>query len=405
MSDIYEIKARKYKLKYYKLKKQLEGGFLVKKKLEGGFLEEFYKYFYTYNKNCMTKPPISLQGLTLTQEYPELSNQSTQIDLDQFNDREHFGQLLSYKDDIYKKEFNNFKLVNSFDKDLQYTSVLKFAGYMEKQKFIDYIKDKIRTIKNNKDETYTSYNYMRNCQYTLIDDKDIKNYGYIINTYTGIPFNEMKKEDINDQNIIQILKNLKEGIDNFIKPLYNAGYVLGDIKMENMTCKDNKIYFINYSKMHKYEDKYDVKKFAKGDNYSYILPLFFKISEDDNKENVDKEFLMRTFNNGDIDNPQSIIFNDLIKDTMYSINDIYQNYIMPIAINSDIYALSMFIHSIFAEDFFAIGLVIRKITNEILQKLHKEAISNQIYGPIDLSNRLQQIIDSIEIISGLMHVK
>jgi hypothetical protein len=371
MSNIYEHKARKYKIKYLKLKKELEGG---------SFKTLLKKLFNstTYKTNCTTSPPISLDGLNITQEYIKPNTNIKDI-----INEEHIGNLLSCKDKIYEEEFKKFKKVSEYDPNHTYTSELKFAGLIEKKG----LKDK------------SKYNSIYNCKNELIDSADINNYGYIISTKVGKTFNILDDNDINENNIKQILQNLKNGIDEFITKLYGKdgedgvdGYILGDIKMENMTLDNNKVYFINYSKMHKYKDKNQVEKFAKESNYPYILKRFFEIKE----KNVNKEFLINFFNDNKITNPKDYIFGILKDKEEYNTNEIYEKYILPIARNIDIYALSMFINSILDKNNFIIGQKKSEITDELARSLYIDAIYNKIDGPRILSERLQQIINSID---------
>jgi hypothetical protein len=80
-----------------------------------------------------------------------------------------------------------------------------------------------------------------------------------------------------------------------------------------------------------------------------------------------------------------------LKNKDHKIDEIYNEYIFKIAKNSDIYALSMFIVNILkitSDD-------IHKITLEKTKLLEEDAKSNTINGPTELSEKLQEIIDSI----------
>jgi hypothetical protein len=385
MSDIYEIKARKYKYKYFKLKQELEGGFILGKSYWGESFVDRLKNFFNLNNQiiCTITPPILLDGLTIIQDYPVNKISSLQ----DFNNEDHLGHLVTYKNDNYKQELKNFEEVLSIDTMQKYTSVLKFACNMFKDDFLKHIKDK----------TEEPYKSIHRCQNKIIDDEKTVNYGYIISTNTGKSFNELTEDDINDGNIKQILISLKEGIINFITPLYKNGYVLGDINMDNMTLKKkgNQVYFINYSKMHKYTEQDKVEKFANKDNYSYILKRFFKLKkvyQDKKRENdkISRKELLDYFDIKDPLNPHLKIFTDL-KNKDHEIDEIYNKYILQIAQNSDIYALSMFIVNILK----ITSDKIHKITLEKAQLLEEDAKSNTIIGPDKLSEKLQEIIELI----------
>jgi hypothetical protein len=377
MSNIYKQKAEKYKYKYLKLKQAYIS--------EGGSFKNFFKKLFnliTYAPNCTTTPPISLDGLNITQEYIEHGTNIKDI----INDN-HVGSLLSYNDDIYNKIFEKFIILKKHDPNHKYTSELKYAGNMSKNDFIKFINNK------NKKDGNEIYKFIDECHENLKSSK----YGYIISTNVGISFDRLGYDDINDNNIKDILISLREGIINFITNIFEEEYILGDINFENMTLKDNKVYFINYGKMHKYTDKDQIKKFADGDNYPYILKRFFKIKENE----VNKEYLINFFNDNKVSNPKEYIFSYLNEKTQYNIDEIYEKYIFSIAKNSDIYALSVFINSIFDKTLFNVGKTKKKNTDDtnntddLVKNLHVDAIFNKIENYDDLSNRLQQIIDSL----------
>jgi hypothetical protein len=94
----------------------------------------------------------------------------------------------------------------------------------------------------------------------------------------------------------------------------------------------------------------------------------------------------------------SKLFEKLNDNVVYDINSIYINYILPIAKNADIYALSWSIYEIFFGILFKNILaykIVNENTNNLVKNLLNDALYNTINGPNDLSKRLDQIINSI----------
>jgi hypothetical protein len=96
-------------------------------------------------------------------------------------------------------------------------------------------------------------------------------------------------------------------------------------------------------------------------------------------------------------------FKNLDDNKLYSLQYIYEKCLEPVARNIDIYALSLFIHELFYgilyHKFIKFQLAnkfVEQHTNILVKQLFEDALYNKIDGPLDLSARLTNIIDSID---------
>jgi len=377
MNDFYEQKANKYKYKYLKLKNELKGG----------MFRGLLKYIGIDHTNCEQKiytfsPPIqilSVPNKLLTNEY--------------------IGQIMTYD------EYDNYMKIKNLDKDDKCTFKVVYEN-----KSINQSDIKISEYKNCLDAKIT--------------------YNYIISKKSGKLFSQLeKKEDINKDNIKDILKSLKEGIEKIIKPLYEKGIILGNIKMENMYLDTSKVYFSDYSKMHTYTDNNKVAVFSANlntkiksakPNYSLLLAPFFKLEKDKNdktkgqKEAYDKEFLKSFYETNIIIKDDSISEIDR-KDALDALNamipsgynksldEFYNDYIKNLAQNTDIYAIVMFIYIIFMgkdktdKNMFEIGDQIQEQTKTLIQNLYDTVLKNDSKISIKyLIDQIDKIIESIK---------
>lgn len=132
--------------------------------------------------------------------------------------------------------------------------------------------------------------------------------------------------------------------------------------------------------------------------YPFLLHNFFEIGKDINF--VRKKWLIDFFTNKEHFNILYIeIFKNLDDKEIYKLDTIYGTYILPIVRNIDIYELSKFINNIF---YIVNGskkkfLKISNDTYYLIDTLTSDALLNKINGPRELSDRLQAIIDSINL--------
>jgi len=211
-------------------------------------------------------------------------------------------------------------------------------------------------------------------------------------TIKGMPLYKLNNTAINEQNILQILKKLKDGIINTIIPLYNKGYILGNIDFTNISLDYyNNIYFNNQVKYY-YKDKDKVQQFKKENNYPFLLHHFYDI----NQNKVTKQYLINFYNDYQSDyKPQHLIFQNLDDKEEYNLDEIYDKYILPIAKNIDILALSLFISYILELATKSSKDNKYNETYILAKTLYVDAYFNKINGASDLSERLQIIINSI----------
>jgi hypothetical protein len=405
MSDIYKKKARKYKYKYLKLKQEYIGG-------AGGVIENDTDEVLQGGAGCVTIIPISLQGLEITQQYPYKT-----INLEQFSNNKYVGKFMSCADDIYGQEYENLKLItnNKWDRKHKYTQKLCFAGYVNYQSLITHLETNqkfnlVACIKHKYDKYQgLSFNTITN-----------NNICYLITTKVGTSFEILlnKRPNIINNNIVLILTSLKNGISNFINKLYRENFVLGDINTKNMTYDETqkKVYFIDYGIMHNSTIYNKIKHtyYSYNVNYSLIISMFYyAINELPNTLISKQEFiklmkiknvsihLLHKYIQDKINYLRSLIsnFDDIYNnyiDTYFStlpnyinleteIDKIYRDYILPIAKNTDIYALCLFIYNI-----------VNIYNKQFVKQLLIDVIENKINGPIDLSIRLDKIIKQIQ---------
>lgn len=269
MTDIYEYKANKYKLKYLKLKRELYGG--------------------SGNNNI----DVDCQATKIIDEYdlkklnikpifgePIYVNVKVIQNINRYYDNiEHYeGRLLSL--DNYNKYKNNYDIIKKCDQNNYNTPTIIFIGDIDYK----YVDDRWKKLKNKMSGKNTDYNiiiqYFKTCPnffkknnitYKYLISQQIKRYDnknifknleksdkkYNINDYFHSKY-------INDNNIKIILNSLKTAIDNLIKNLYSDGYILGNISEDNIILKeiykidtkekDTKVYFYDYSKLSKSND-------------------------------------------------------------------------------------------------------------------------------------------------------
>jgi len=458
MIDIYEQKAKKYKYKYLKLKntyiakggvwKDLEKFFepvitpIVQKVKEVSHqIEQVVKpvsqLVLLHNINykvefigsgaygCIISPPLQFNN-----------NNNINIKFNKninniFTSNDYVGKLLSCDDNAFNNEYDEFKKLEKIDPEANHRSQLIFAAYMSIEELKENLNFLLNNVKNN--ETYVQLKKLEKClinpQKKIINYSSSKNYGYIISTRVGKSFKEIitlkNNKFIDEKNFTIILEKLKESIEDLIKKLYGKDFIHGDIKFDNMTITLNdkgelddksKIYFIDFGFMQKYDDYEKLKDklnyyiyqdilyffniiYLLGENYKLskselLRLLIFKDNENIKSESIKPKLLKKTRLNK-ID--YSCFFHSLEDNKKYPLKDIYTECIKPIIKNSDIYALSLYIHSLFIITF-NIDLNLNQDSNnlKILNELLINALYNNIDGPDELIIYIDAIINSIE---------
>jgi len=301
---------------------------------------------------------------------------------------------------------------------------------MLRKDLLDFIKNKNKSI----DEK------IYNCLTTKFSKmiKSHEYYGYIITTKVGKSLDNLTINDINKSNIKEILTNLSNGIKIFINKLYDEEYLHGDIKIPNMTIKDNQIYFIDFGLTDKYDKNvtkynYEYPEFlfnSNNQNYPIILHLFnkffFNPTNDNFKGNKDIyiQILLDThktqqmvslnpyynaiqnltllFENIEEYIKQYIetLLNNLDNEKEYTPFQVYDICFKPIAKNIDIYSLSLALYQLFYNNIYQKDFTLYNIVSEptlsLISTLYKDALNNNIENPIVLANRLDIIIDTIK---------
>jgi hypothetical protein len=330
MSDIYEQKAKKYKYKYLKLKKEYIGvggvypqvygqaqypqygqqqyrqqqyghpqygqqqRFPQQTQAYGQPQQQVYrpqpiqqdqiqKDFISFNKKtkikyigfgsfgCLISPPLLFNEI-IKKDHP---NHVIDIKAIESNDN-YIGKLLIYDNDGYIKELKEFKKIITYDPEIKYTPKLIFAGYMDKTKLVPFIRN-LRDNNNNNNNNDQLQLYT--CLLQKFEKNPNKHYGYIISTKVGKSFDKITSNEFKRSSIKTILTSLRNGIDTFINNLYIKGMVHGDIKMGNMTLNDNKVYFIDFGFIHAHNDNDKTSMLLSRNisNYPIILFMFLNV--------------------------------------------------------------------------------------------------------------------------------
>ena len=145
---------------------------------------------------------------------------------------------------------------------------------------------------------------------------------------------------------------------------------------------------------------YDALEYLVKHSSRILLPNVKSLSEE--KRSILTNFKGNRRSNSEISNFIIDYYSNLLKDLQdniqYDINYIYTNHILPIAKNSDIHALSLFIYDIFFginfKNIMASNFIGQNTTN-LVNNLLEDALYNRINGPVHLSNKLDEIINSI----------
>ena len=369
---------------------------------------------------CVFSPPTTLTPI-VKQEYPDPDIK--EIDIETYDDK-YIAKILNCKEYSYKKELEKHQIIMKIDPTHQYTPKMIFAGYMDRQALMNSIEEKKQT---NID--------LYNCLNDKLRSDTNKFYGYIIYNKVGKSLDKLEKNDINKSNIKEVLINFSAGIRDFINNLYNENLTHGDIKTPNMTLKNNKIYFIDFGLTHKSSNLDEVLNYSINYNYPIILHLFRVIYNSIDNKKYKKEFYLDYIDNDKylkksfildyldyhmktlISQHQFSIFKNIeevktyfktyIKQLLIKLDDnnkytkeeVYKLCFSEIAKNIDIYSLSLALYHLFFNNLYKDLSLSNLVTSETLQlisTLFRDALYNTIKNPIELANRLDNIIKTIK---------
>jgi hypothetical protein len=396
MSNLYEIKAIKYKLKYEKLKQEYIG--------EGGYVNQQLQKppemvsDVVLDGHCETSPPIRLDDLNISQIYPKYKK----VNLNKLYTNKYIGKLYWEGNGI--DEYNNYKKIKKYDPNNDYTSEIVFVGKIKESSrgWLSYLFQSVSSEKN----TFTKIlsEKLPSCE---VSRSTTPGNVYIIRKTIGKPL-EISRFIHNDSDIKQILESLKESIINFIAPLYDKGYVLC-IDKERIFLKNNKVYY-NYNYIYKYDNTYNNNLYVMDGYYPYIIKHFNEINEEKITKNQLIDLLLSKYKNYEdskypnftkniniekYTNFVNNIFSSLQDgEYEYDINEIFETYILPIAKNSDIYALCNLISDICINHNELFDQLNEK-TFKLIVYLNLNAYNNLIDGPRELSTKLDEIIQSL----------
>jgi hypothetical protein len=343
------------------------------------------------------------------------------------NLNEYVGKLVSMES--YANEYKQLEIVKKIDPEGNYTPQLLYNKIMDKQHIINNLGklhiDVISCLEQKNIIPPRQYGY------NTPPIPPHNHIGYIISKHVGKTIDKMTDDIFNINTIVTILQSLKLNIDEFIVQLYGKSHIHGDIKPQNTTLKQNKVYFIDFGMMGKYNDpKPPNLLYLINPNYPNILSRFYhvinnynnnygiritkieliqKLMEQTNAHIIPfidayntqlyKQFPFLIYDN----NYYKSFFTQLDDNRRYSLDFIYTHCIIPILKNTDIYALSFLIYEIFNGlcygyfyKFKLANTFTHNKTQHLVRELFIDALHNKIDGPLDLSARLTNIIDSID---------
>jgi hypothetical protein len=418
MNDIYAQKAKKYKYKYLKLKKELEGGNYLGEGAYGCIISPPHQFIFNDNKQIICHKDNNIY------------------------DKNYVGKLLRCNDIIGKEYINSFyeeycefiKLDN-IDSESKHRSKLVFAAYINDAQY-KHINEEYKQ-KDNRIIFIDCLNKKINRQIQTIDIVNISDkekgksykFGYIISTKVGKSFDKVKLNEFDKNQIIQILTNLKESIKDLITTLYTKNLIHADIKFPNMTLdieNNFKVCFIDFGLMKNYKDNKDMEKLKNISQY-YLYPdilytYFHIIRRMHESSMITKleliqllnlyENLKQQFNHYNpsllnITKLQKInyshFFKSLEDNVKYPLKYIFSKCIEPIIKNIDMYALSLFIYELFFNNnsnnrnpnIFDPQYRKNNAIGPIIQMLLINAIYNNIDGPEELIIYLDGIINNL----------
>ena len=235
MDDIYNIKYKKYKKKYILLKQLIQ---------EGGFLD----YIGEGTSGCLFCPPFN-PGTPIIlpfqiQTYPE---KNIKFNFEIYNNCNYVGKILAIKEqvsrgDSYENEIKQLLKIKNLDPNGNYTPELIYANVHSKEELLQILEEE-----KDKDKDKDMLN-ISNCINKKIT---LEKYGYIISKHTGISLESKYNELIPPETNIKKFFNKFNELLQFIKKLYDNNYLHLDIKINNITVKqeeDDKLYLIDFGR-------------------------------------------------------------------------------------------------------------------------------------------------------------
>jgi hypothetical protein len=276
MNDIYYEKAKKYKYKYLKLKRE----YIAK----GGV------WGLTKLSSCIATPPVlfsqkSLNELQIKRDYPMTSTSDSKSLINEFYDINHIGRLLSYND--YEKELANFKSLNPppnffFNPIMEQYIRIKYACLIFKEKRV--VPEQLQIVSGTYKAMILPDNHLKQTFPKCSVIGPANSYGYIISntskSFSQLCLNSQFSKPINDSFKIQhatiLLNRLIEAIKNFLIPLHNQGYVLDydwdkTINWKTRSYLDEQDYYENiYWDEKNYKIYFNILKMKKDNLKQYI---------------------------------------------------------------------------------------------------------------------------------------
>jgi hypothetical protein len=136
---------------------------------------------------------------------------------------------------VYFYDYSKLKISNNENKNNDINALCTFIKWLfDNFGFVDTL-ELVKKLDHNK----------INSPHDLSIQLDL-----IIKAIPGTPFSKLFRKSINNNNIKEILKSLKEGIEKLITNLYNTNYIIKDINKDNITLNlNNNIYFINFKNL------------------------------------------------------------------------------------------------------------------------------------------------------------
>ena len=237
MDYIYNKKYNKYKKKYLLLKQLIQEGGNINFAGKGSF-------------GCLLCPPIKLSKVINSYENYTIPNFS----FDKYNNCDYIGKILAeggFGIDSYQKELKQFLTIKELDPNGKYTPQLIYANVYEKKDLQDELliyKGSLDLVQN--DELQRNYELLTTCLNDKIRLYD--KFGYIISRHTGLSLESKYNSKTGKETDINKLKNFLTNFNvllEFIKTLYDKNYLHLDIKMDNITVKeDGKLYLIDFGR-------------------------------------------------------------------------------------------------------------------------------------------------------------
>jgi len=257
MYRINKNKYEKYKNKYILLKQKIQ---------EGGNL----KYIGAGASGCLICPPIKPIEIKPDNQ----TNYNSDLSFDEINDCKYVGKILAIRSnaerdlDSYENELRQLKIIKDLDENGVYTPKLIYANIHTKVELLNILKKDV----NVDVDAYL----ISECVNDKI--KEMPYYGYIVSKHTGISLDQKYNYNVPDTDVRKLNKFLEKFNEllKFIKILYDKNFLHLDIKIDNITIKeeeDDKLYLIDFGRTLKLIKETDFDKiinsFLRQQHYMY----------------------------------------------------------------------------------------------------------------------------------------